>query len=264
MKNSKGVNNDNNGVLGSWRTSEDHPNYSILENGQNTKKSPGELRRLALTQTPVKEPQLTPIWKTLKVYLIIIIMREFSKLAHNVHMTRHEWAGKVIHWELRRKLKFDHTTEWHLHKPVSVLENETFKNLHDLRCKPITWLWPEPYHEIINKKKKRNLPNRGLCWSGVPESENQRKRKVDKKLDFAWELKENNQKEWKMKVTAIQIVIGVRSQGLERGKKSWKSEDNSIAKIGKNNEKSPGNLMRLAVTQTPVKDYQLTLTWKTR
>ena len=40
--------------LGSWRTSGDHPNDSIIENGQNTKKSPGDLRRLAVTQTSVK------------------------------------------------------------------------------------------------------------------------------------------------------------------------------------------------------------------
>ena len=33
----------------------DHPNYYIIENGQNTKKSPGDLRRLAVTQTPVKD-----------------------------------------------------------------------------------------------------------------------------------------------------------------------------------------------------------------
>ena len=33
----------------------DHPNNSIIENGQNTKKSPGDLRRLAVTQTPVKK-----------------------------------------------------------------------------------------------------------------------------------------------------------------------------------------------------------------
>ena len=43
------------GVLGSWRTSGDHPNYSIIENGQNTEKSPGDLRRLAVTHTPVKD-----------------------------------------------------------------------------------------------------------------------------------------------------------------------------------------------------------------
>ena len=30
-----------------------YPNYSIIDNGQNSGKSPGELRRLAVTQTPV-------------------------------------------------------------------------------------------------------------------------------------------------------------------------------------------------------------------
>ena len=33
----------------------DPPNDSITENGQNTQKSPGDLRRLAVTQTPVKK-----------------------------------------------------------------------------------------------------------------------------------------------------------------------------------------------------------------
>ena len=38
--------------LGSWRTSGDHPN------GQNTKKSSGDLRRLAVSQFSVKDRQL--------------------------------------------------------------------------------------------------------------------------------------------------------------------------------------------------------------
>ena len=42
------------------------PNNNIIGNGQNTEKSPGDLRRLAVTQTPVKNHQLTLIWKTLK------------------------------------------------------------------------------------------------------------------------------------------------------------------------------------------------------
>ena len=54
------------GGLGNKRTSRDHPNYYIIENGQNTEKSPGDLRRLAVTQTPVKDPQLKLMWKTLK------------------------------------------------------------------------------------------------------------------------------------------------------------------------------------------------------
>ena len=46
------------GRFGSWRPSGDHPNNSIIENGQNTKKSPGDLRRLPVTQSPMKDHQL--------------------------------------------------------------------------------------------------------------------------------------------------------------------------------------------------------------
>ena len=47
------------GGLGNKRTSEDQPNYSIVEIGQNTEKSPGDLRRLAVTQAPVENHKLT-------------------------------------------------------------------------------------------------------------------------------------------------------------------------------------------------------------
>ena len=46
------------GGFGNNRTSEDHPNNSIVENGQNTKKSSGDLKGLAVTQTTVKDHQL--------------------------------------------------------------------------------------------------------------------------------------------------------------------------------------------------------------
>ena len=45
--------------LGDCRTSGDHPNYKIIENSQNTEKSPGDLRRLAVTQTPAENQLLT-------------------------------------------------------------------------------------------------------------------------------------------------------------------------------------------------------------
>ena len=44
---------------------EDHPNYNI-KIGQNTERSPGDLRRLAVTQTPAEDHQLTLVWKILK------------------------------------------------------------------------------------------------------------------------------------------------------------------------------------------------------
>ena len=43
---------------GVWRTSGDHPNYSTIENGQNTEKNPGDLRRHTVTQAPVKDHQV--------------------------------------------------------------------------------------------------------------------------------------------------------------------------------------------------------------
>ena len=43
---------------------DDHPDYSILEIGRNTEKSSGYLRKLVLSQTPLKDCQLTQVWKT--------------------------------------------------------------------------------------------------------------------------------------------------------------------------------------------------------
>ena len=54
------------GELGNKRTSGDHPNDSIVEIGQDSKKSPGDLRRLAVSQIPGRTCQLTIVWKTLK------------------------------------------------------------------------------------------------------------------------------------------------------------------------------------------------------
>ena len=38
--------------IGHMRTSGDRINYSIIKIGKNTEKSPGDLKRLAVTQTP--------------------------------------------------------------------------------------------------------------------------------------------------------------------------------------------------------------------
>ena len=50
--------NKGTGGLGNNRTSGDHPNYSIIEIGQDFEKSPGDLRSLAVNQTLVKDYQL--------------------------------------------------------------------------------------------------------------------------------------------------------------------------------------------------------------
>ena len=63
----------NAGELGNNRTTGDHPNYCIIGIGQNTEKSPGDLRRLVVPQTPVRNHRLTLVGKTLKRKQIIKI-----------------------------------------------------------------------------------------------------------------------------------------------------------------------------------------------
>ena len=41
------------GGLGNQRTSKYHPDYAVIKIGQNTEKSPRDLRKFAVTQTPV-------------------------------------------------------------------------------------------------------------------------------------------------------------------------------------------------------------------
>ena len=48
------------GGFGNKRTNGDHRSDSIVEIGQNAEKSPGHLRRFAVTQTPVENYQLMP------------------------------------------------------------------------------------------------------------------------------------------------------------------------------------------------------------
>ena len=93
--------------------------------------------------------------------------------------------------------------------------------------------------------------------------------KRDKYLDFARELN----KLWNVKVTIIPIVIGAFgtvTKGLLKGLEDLEVggpvetiQNNSIIENGQNTEKSPGDLRRLAVTQSSVRDHQLTLMWKT-
>ena len=54
------------GGFGDKKTCGDDPNHSIYEISQNSKKSPGDLWKFVITQTPVENHQLTMVRKTLK------------------------------------------------------------------------------------------------------------------------------------------------------------------------------------------------------
>ena len=62
------------GRVGNRRTSRNRLNYSIFKIGQNTEKNTGELRRLSVTQTPVKDHQLSAKVNVKNYQVIIIII----------------------------------------------------------------------------------------------------------------------------------------------------------------------------------------------
>ena len=157
------------GGLGSRRTSGDHPNYSIVENGQNTEKSSGDLRRLAVTQTLVKIHQLTLIGKILKEKIIIMIIIIII-----------------------------------MHHPAPVLENDTHKLLWDFDIHTDHLISARKLDFIVINKKERTCKIVDFAVPADHRIKLKECKKKDKYLDLARELK----KLWNMKVTIVPIVIG--------------------------------------------------------
>ena len=84
------------------------------------------------------------------------IISECSKLAQKEYKARHDWVCKVIHWEMCKKFKFDHTNKWYMHNPAPILENETNKLLWDFDIRTGHLISSRrPDLILINKKKKK-------------------------------------------------------------------------------------------------------------
>ena len=103
------------------------------------------------------------------------IIRECSKLVQKEYKTRHEWVGKVIHWEMCKKLKFYHTNKWYMHNPEPVPENDTHKLLWDIDIHTDHLISARrPDLIIINNKNKENLQNCRLCCPSWPQNKTER------------------------------------------------------------------------------------------
>ena len=139
------------------------------------------------------------------------IRSKCNKLAPKKYKTRHDWVGKMIHWELCKKFKYDHMNKWYMHNPEFVLENEMHKVLWDFEIQTDHLILARQ-PDFVRVNKKEILLNSGLFHMvKLKESE-----KKDKYLEFAGELK----KLWNMKVTVISIVIGALgtvTKGLIKG-----------------------------------------------
>ena len=117
------------------------------------------------------------------------IISECRKLAQRKYKARHDWVSKVIHWEMCKKFKLDHTNKWCMHNPAPVLENDSHKFLWDFNIQTdhLIPAW-RPDLIIINKKKRTckivDFAVPADHWIKQKECE-----KKDKYLDLARELK---------------------------------------------------------------------------
>ena len=75
----------------------------------------------------------------------------------------YDWVSKVIHWEMCKKFKFDHTNKWYMHNIAPVLENNTPKLLWDFDIQTDHLI---SARRPVNKKKRGNLQNCRLCYPG--------------------------------------------------------------------------------------------------
>ena len=70
------------------------------------------------------------------------------------YKAKHEWVCKMIHWELCKKMKFDHTNERYIHNTESALKDETHKILRDFEIQTDHLISAtRPDLVIVNKKR---------------------------------------------------------------------------------------------------------------
>ena len=116
--------------------------------------------------------------------IIIMIISECSKLAQREYKARHDWVGKVIHWEMCKKFKFDHTNKWYMHNPAPFLENATHKLLWDFNIQT-DHLIPARRPDLIiikkNQKKKKRKKKRTCKIVAVPVDHRIKLKECEKK-----------------------------------------------------------------------------------
>ena len=116
-----------------------------------------------------------------------------SKLSQKEYKTGHDWVGKVIHWKMCKKIKFDHAKKWYMHNPAPVLENDTPMRLWHTNGSPNLGQKTKPND---NKRKKKRICKivdfAVLADHRIKLKECEKK---DKHLDLAWELKKTMEHE---------------------------------------------------------------------
>ena len=80
------------------------------------------------------------------------IKSQCNELIQNELKSRHDWVGRVIHWELWKILKLYRADKWYMQKPETVLENKK----HEIHCVEIN-----TYNEL------QGIEYPKTCWHAV-------------------------------------------------------------------------------------------------
>ena len=97
---------------------------------------------------------------------IFIVHNEFGSI------NLYDWFGKVINWELYKKIKI---RPYYMHKPEPFPEKEMHKIIRDFEIQT-DHLIPSRRTDLekMKKRKKKILRNSGFCRPGAPQNKNQR------------------------------------------------------------------------------------------
>ena len=116
-----------------------------------------------------------------------------------------------------RWLKFDYSTSWYMHKPESLLENETHRNLRDFKIQTDS-LTPARRPDFV--MITQNISICQMVEFTVPTDHRVKKKKRRKRDANTCERIKNI---WNMKRTVIQSVIGALWTILKRSVRwGWK------------------------------------------
>ena len=85
-----------------------------------------------------------------------------NKLALKKYEAIHNLVGKVVQWELCKKLKFDHLTKSCMHKPEFILGNEMYEIYKTILYANKS---PDSSQKTRPDRKKRKLTVLGCLWT---------------------------------------------------------------------------------------------------
>ena len=109
--------------------------------------------------------------------MVYYIISKCNKLAQKEYKSKHDWLVKVIHWELCKRLKFDHMDYNNIYLNQYLWENETCKILWE-GLGDTKWIAQSRLESLtINWQEEKYLSSSRFCCSSRTYGENESRQK---------------------------------------------------------------------------------------